>query len=151
MTPDFVSQPVVLDSLPETVRRVDIEFHGVDVAVPSYEGRIFLGAPAADRNTEMTSVQGYLGSFSVFGKVSCWGEDEGHCHPASGRRFDRRHPPGRHSKVRVTVPVERFVEALARVEPDGAIISVVTVQSGDDRDDADSPLRMSRMSIIAYG
>lgn len=44
-----------------------IEFTGVDLAGPSYEGRVFLNNPQAGPNTPLTAEQGYAGSFHVYG------------------------------------------------------------------------------------
>ncbi len=150
---DFVSEPFAVRALAEAHGRVDVELGGVDQAVPSYEGRLFLNNPEADRETIRDEDSGYLGSFFVFGKVQCWGEDEGHCDPASDRRFDRRHPPGRHAKIRVTVPEGRLARLIAR-GAEQATISVVAVRTSDADASAapsDGPLRFGRLSVIAYG
>ena len=149
---DFVSSPVSLARLSDDVKRVDVELHRVDQAVPSYEGRIFLDNPDADRDTELTEEQGYLGSFFVFGKVECWGEDEGHCAPASERKFDRRNPPGRHAKVRVTVPADR-ARRLAERAGEQTTVAIVAVTTGrrDARAQAGAVLRFGRLSLITYG
>lgn len=44
-----------------------IEFTGVDLAGPSYEGRVFLNNPQAGPDTPLTAEQGYAGSFHVYG------------------------------------------------------------------------------------
>jgi hypothetical protein len=147
---DFVSDPFPLVRSLREARRVDVELHRVDQAVASYEGRLFLNNPDADRDTEPVQEQGYVGSFFVFGKVGCWGEDEGHCQPASERTFDRRRPPGRHMKVRVTVPAERLAR-LATRSGDEAVISVVVVRAGAADGEQSEVLRFERLSLIAYG
>lgn len=150
---DFVSEPFAVRVLAGSHRRVDIELGGVDQAVASYEGRLFLNNPEATRDTSRDEEHGYLGSFFVFGKVECWGEDEGHCQPASERRFDRRRPPGRHGKIRVTLADGRFERLVARAG-DQATISVVAVRPQDlgaASASAGAPLRFGRLSVIAYG
>ncbi len=147
---DFVSDPFDVGRLRSGVKRVDVELHQVDQAVPSYEGRLFWNNPDADRDTEPIETSGYLGSFFVFGKVYCWGEDEGHCHPASDRRFDRRRPPGRHGKIRITIPADRLPRLLEQAEQT-ATLSVVAVQPSDAPEGPTNLLRFARLSLIAYG
>jgi hypothetical protein len=147
---DFVSQPFPTAALRAQPRRVDVELHRVDQAVPSYEGRIFLQNRDADRDTPRTEEAGYLGAFFVFGKVDCWGEDEGHCHPASGRKYDRRRPPGRHAKIRVTAPTDRL-ERLLLKHPGDVTLSIVAVASADRQADAGGALRFGRLSLVTYG
>jgi len=150
--PDFTSEPFIFTPTLGAARRVDVELHQVDQAVPSYEGRLFLDNQHADRETARTAEEGYLGSYFVFGKVECWGEDEGHCHPRSNRKFDRRRPPGRHMKVRVTVPPQRVVALAQRAARAGGqvTLSVVAVQTSGDAESRSDVLRFGRLSLIAY-
>lgn len=147
--PDFVSGPFPTSALRAEPRRVDVELHGVDQAVPSYEGRLFLGNEDAARETPLTEEEGFLGSFFIFGKVECWGEDEGHCHPASDRKFDRRRPPGRHAKVRVTVPADRVARLVERTGGE-ATLSIVAVATARPGETPDTAVRFDRLSFITY-
>lgn len=150
--PDFVSGRFSTAALSSAPRRIDVELHGVDQAVPSYEGRLFLGNGAAARETPLTEEEGFLGSFFIFGKVDCWGEDEGHCHPASGRKFDRRRPPGRYAKVRVTVDADRVARLAERAGDEATLtIVAVTTASRESGSDGDPVLRFDRLSFITYG
>lgn len=56
-------------SLPRSLRprRAELIFTGVDQAGPSFEGRVYLNAPAADERTPLAPEAGYAGSFHVFG------------------------------------------------------------------------------------
>jgi hypothetical protein len=148
---DFVSAALSVARLAAEAKRIDVELHGVDQAVPSYEGRLFLGNPDAGRDTELTEESGYLGSFFVFGKVECWGEDEGHCNPASERKFDRRRPPGRHAKIRVTVPADRARRLAASAGERATLAIVAVTPEVQDSPAAGDLLRFSRLSLIAYG
>jgi hypothetical protein len=47
--------------------RALIEFHGVELAGPSFEARVFLNNPQADVETPTTPDSGYVGSFHVYG------------------------------------------------------------------------------------
>jgi hypothetical protein len=128
-------------------RRADVELHGVDQAVPSYEGRMFLNRPDADRTTPLSEDEGYIGSFFVFGKVECWGDDEEHCAPATGRKFDARRPPPRYAKVRVRTP-EGVVRRLAeRAAGDLSLHIVAVAPEAEERPDM---LRFDRLSIVTY-
>jgi hypothetical protein len=68
--------------------RADLVFHGLDHAVPSYEGRIFINNPKAKYDTPTDLKHGYVGSYFVFGHGSCLG-DAGHCDVHAGsQKFD---------------------------------------------------------------
>ena len=47
--PTFTTRAIGLDGLARQFSRADIEFHGVDHAGASYEGRVFLDNPTADK------------------------------------------------------------------------------------------------------
>lgn len=132
--------------------RADVELHGVDQAVPSYEGRVFLNRPDADRETPRDPDAGYLGSFYVFGKVECWGEDEDHCAQPQGRSFDRRRSPTRHAKIRVRTP-EGLLARLAAEAEGELTLNVVAVMP--DREEyrryaPEDVLSFRRLSIVTY-
>jgi hypothetical protein len=87
----FVPNPqtVTLTAPDEPYERADLEFHGVDHARASFEGRLFINNPAAGADTP-TDDESYAGSFWIFGHGGCAG-DEGHCEPPRERRpFDFR-------------------------------------------------------------
>jgi hypothetical protein len=133
-------------------QRADIEFHGVDQAVPSYEARVFLNRPEADRDTPLDHDAGYLGSYFIFGKVDCWGEDEDHCADPSSRKFDRRRSPTRYAKVRVRTP-EGLLRRLAEQAEGELTLNVVAVIP--EREDyakytPEDVLRFDRASIVTY-
>ena len=79
--------------------RADIEFHEVDHAGASYEGRVYLNKPDADADTG-TDDPSYVGSYHVFGHGGCLG-DPGHCDVEPRRAYDPRpaHPLTRAKKV----------------------------------------------------
>jgi hypothetical protein len=128
-------------------RRADVELHRVDRAVPSYEGRVFLNRPDADRDTPRDPEHGYLGSFYVFGKVECWGEDEGHCAEPTTRPFDRRRPSLRYGKVRVRIP-DGVLAGLVERAGDELTLHIVAVVAG--REEAGDVLRFDRAAIVTY-
>jgi hypothetical protein len=87
----FRSPPIKLHLDPDTqdFYRADIEFYGVDLSGPSYEGRVFLNNPDANENTPLESENGYVGSYHIFGHGGCFG-DAGHCEITPRRTYDSR-------------------------------------------------------------
>jgi hypothetical protein len=149
---DFVSNPFPRDALLGPFVRADLELHGVDQVVPSYEGRVFLNNPAADDSTDLTRENGFLGAFHIFGKVDCWGE-EGHCDdPLPRRKFDHRRGPVVAAKIRLTVKADLLRDLAAASEGD-LVLSVVAAmpKRADYLKAADgTPLKFKRFSIITY-
>ncbi|HZI69827.1 MAG TPA: hypothetical protein VFD60_01580 [Nitrososphaeraceae archaeon] len=80
-----------------------IEFYGVDCTGPSYEGKVFVNNPDADKNTPLDEKNGYVGSYHIFGNDGCWG-DKGHCEARVYRKYDSR----KHSHI---APQYKFVDA----------------------------------------
>ncbi|MGH2770764.1 MAG: hypothetical protein ACRDJF_09630 [Actinomycetota bacterium] len=148
----FVSSPFPTGNLRGRARRADIEIHGVDQAVPSYEGRIFLNNPDADRNSALNETSGYLGSFFVFGKVECWGE-AGHCDEPQRRPYDRRRPPVMHAKVRITVPEGRLERLIGQAsgDPTLSVVAVLPDRKDYQQFSEEDVLKFERLSIIVYG
>ena len=149
----FDSKPFPTGQLRQPYRRADVELHGVDQAVPSYEGRIFLDNPEADRETAPTPENRYLGSFFVFGKVECWGDDESHCRePDERRKFDRRRNPTRWAKVRVRTPDGLLSRLLEQADDEVTLNLVAVVPDREDyrRFGPADVLRFERISIVTY-
>jgi hypothetical protein len=148
----FDSKSFSADRLRDGYVRADVELHGVDQAVPSYEGRLFLNRPEADRDTPLDPDGGYLGSFFVFGKVECWGDEEDHCAQPPGRRFDRRRSPTRHAKVRVRTPDGLLARLAARAEGELTLNVVAVIPEREDyqRYAPEDVLRFSRLAIVTY-
>jgi tyrosinase len=132
-------------------KRADLELNGVDPAVPSYEGRIFLNNPQATEDTSRSLETGYVGSFHVFGKDGCWGE-EGHCHELPPhRKFDRRRASANPQKIVVTMP-EGFAAGLTEGGQEAVFSIVVGLPERARRGDAasDGVLRFERLSVVTY-
>jgi hypothetical protein len=148
---NFVSDPFPTEGLTGLFRRADVELHGVDQAVPSYEGRIFFNNPEANARTALDDSQGYLGSFFVFGKVECWGE-EGHCDDVGDRKFDHRRNPTRYAKTRVTVPRDRLARLVQDADGEATLSIVVVMpplQRYESFDRAEI-LSFRRLSLVTY-
>lgn len=148
----FDSDSFAADRLRGGYKRADVELHGVDQVVPSYEGRIFVNRPDADRETPTDTANGYLGSFFVFGKGECWGDDEDHCAPPAGRKFDRRRSPTRYAKVRVRTPEGLLAELASRAEGDLTLnlVAVMPEGEGEPEHSPDEALRFDRLAIVTY-
>ena len=94
-----------------SVPRIVIEFTGIDLAGPSYEGRVFLNNRTAGPDTPMTSEQGYVGAFHVYGYGQGAGGD-GH----------------------TRLPIRRQIvatEAVRRAAGATATVTLVAVPTGD--------------------
>lgn len=121
-------------------RRADILFEGVDQSGPSFEARVFLNNPSADDETDMTSENGYVGSFHVYG-YGLWPSDfTAEDAPSSGSRTPR-------------MPITKYImatEALraALAEGDDVTVTVVTAFYTPSGTDLTVDLDMQRVSII---
>jgi hypothetical protein len=82
---------------------IDIEFYGVDVSGPSYQGRVYVNNPDANENTPLDEKNRNVGSYYIFGHYGCFG-DEGHCELPTRRPYDSR------SKIDVK-PCYKSIEA----------------------------------------
>jgi tyrosinase len=110
--PKYQSAPIYVGALAAGAKRYDIEFHDVDHAGASYEGRVYLDNPDADENTGYEDPS-YAGSYHIFGHGGCLG-DEGHCDVEPRRRYDPRpaHPLTKAKKVlRAKDVLQQAVEA----------------------------------------
>jgi tyrosinase len=121
--PTYTVEGLDLRVLDREPYRADIEFHEVDHAGASYEGRVYLNQPAADENTGYEAPS-YAGSYHIFGHGGCLG-DPGHCDVKPRRRYDPRpaHPLSRAKKVVIaTDAVRRAME-----QGDTATVTVVPI------------------------
>jgi hypothetical protein len=147
----FDSKPFSGQALRTPYRRADIELHGVDQVVPSYEGRVFLNNPEADPETPLDATNGYLGSFFIFGKVDCWGK-EGHCDEPADRKFDRRRVPTRHAKIRVRTPDGALAQLMDGADDEVTLNLVAVLPDTEEykRFKPEDALRFERLSIVTY-
>lgn len=152
----FRSKPISIGSLQGNLgnyQRADLELYGVDPSGPSYEGRVFLNTPDADETTPLDD-PGYIGSFFIFGKGNCWGE-EGHCDPPTSRRaYDKRLPhPMAPDRIRLSIPEGKLGDVIARTSDGMLTMSVVPVvpnTAGYAGLDLDNIFKVKRISIITY-
>ena len=88
----YVAKPIKINltSFKHKIYRADLEIDGIDHSGASYEGRVFLNNPEADRDTPRNLKNGYVGSIYVFAHGGCYG-DSGHCEiRKERRRYDYR-------------------------------------------------------------
>lgn len=117
-----VSTPIPTVSLDVEFSRADVEFHGLDHAGATYEGRVFLNLAEASVSTPR-EIPRYAGSYFIFGHGGCLG-DPGHCDVRPRRFYDPRpeHPLTRTLKVVIAT------EAVRRArDADAITITVVPV------------------------
>jgi hypothetical protein len=142
----FRSKPLELPDPQHGFDRVDLIFYGVDHSGPTYEARIFIGAPRNLPRDAATDHPAYAGSFYVFGHDRCYGE-RGHCDVPSERDpFDFRLPHHLEPQtqiVTVTPAVERLVSAGKRK----AAVDVVARGPGGE---AVKGLEFSRLRLATY-
>jgi tyrosinase len=144
----FTSQAIGLDGLAREFSRADIEFHDVDHAGASYEGRVFLDNPSADETTPKSPEAGYAGSFHIFGHGGCFG-DEGHCDVVPRRKYDPR-------PAHQLTPAKKVViatDAVRRVLQQGhqtTVTVVPVITSLTPKSDTDQLLKFDRVTIVTY-
>ena len=149
--PKYSSETLDVRTLDRNSVRCDIEFHNVDHAGASYEGRVYLNNPDADENTGYKD-ETYAGSYHIFGHGGCLG-DEGHCEVKERRPFDPRaaHPLTPAKKVVVArPPVKAAIEA-----SDEVTITVVPIveplpYENVDAKHTEDPLDIGYVKIVTY-
>jgi tyrosinase len=148
MANPITSTPIPTASLDPEFTRADIEFHGLDHAGASYEGRVFLNRPDVDQQTPR-DVPEYAGSYFIFGHGGCLG-DPGHCDAQPRRFYDPRsaHP------LTPTLKVVIATEAIRRAK-DGADQITVTVvpillSTNDAVGEPDELVHYEQIRIVTY-
>jgi hypothetical protein len=148
--PKYQSDPIYVGALDPDAKRYDIEFHDVDHAGASYEGRVYLDNPDADEKTGYEDPS-YAGSYHIFGHGGCLG-DEGHCEVKPRRRYDPRpaHPLTKAKKVvRANDALKRAVESDKNV----TVTVVPIIEPLPYKVDAkytDDPVDIGYVRIISY-
>jgi tyrosinase len=149
--PPVTSDPVPVGPLDPDSSRADIEFHGVDHAGASYEGRVYLNNPDANADTGYEDPS-YAGSYHIFGHGGCLG-DPGHCDVEPRREYDPRpaHPLTRAKKVVIAT------DAVNRAVADGGDVSVTVVPIVEplpyenvDSKYTEDPVDIGYIRIITY-
>jgi tyrosinase len=149
--PKYTSETLDVGGLDPDAYRIDIEFHDVDHAGASYEGRVYLNNPDADENTGYDDPT-YAGSYHIFGHGGCLG-DPGHCDVEPRRPYDPRpaHPLTSARKVvRATDAVKRAIE-----QGDEMTVTVVPIieplpYESVDAKHTEDPLDIGYVQIVTY-
>ena len=145
MVDRYTSPPLELPGAEEDFARADLVFYGLDHSGHSYEGRVFLDQPDADRSAGRDGA-GYAGSFYVFGHGGCFG-DVGHCDvPSRDDPFDLRPPHQLEPAVRI-LTVTESIQALVKA---GAAAATVTVVAHTPADFPDDVLAFTTIRLVTY-
>lgn len=150
----YTSKPIKLaiSGLKGKLKRVDLEFHGIDHSEDSFEALVFLNNPKATDKTPVTAEKGYLGSFYVFGHGGCYG-DKGHCCvPESRRAYDRR-PPHPLEPIKRRLDATAAINEIAGAGKRAFTVTVVPVVRGTKRSDkakAKNVLSLEGISVVVY-
>lgn len=132
--------------------RADVVFQGLDHAVASYEGRIFINNPKAKYDTPTDSEHGYVGSYFVFGHGSCLG-DAGHCDVHAGRqKFDVI--PNPLQPYDLSVIITDKLKELGKTTEDFTVTVVPYVapapKLGQEEVDLQNVVKVDKVSIVTY-
>jgi hypothetical protein len=137
-------------SLEDDVTRADIEFHGLDEAEASYEGRVFVNNPEAKEDTPPTPDNGYAGSFFVFGGHGGHHGGVGH---REGQASRLAHDPRRAhaTKGRMVVTATDLIKRAINAGQDVTVTVVpVNVIPESDEEDIEDVVKFDRLSIVGY-
>jgi len=146
----FSSPPIKLNWIKEETEfyRADIEFLGIDISGPSYEGRVFLNNPKADENTELSLENGYAGSYYIFGHGGCYG-DVGHCDIKPRRTFDSRTEHDLTPAYKSMIATDAIKKILKKTKE--IVISVVPITARSGRmSNAKDIVYIDRIRISCY-
>lgn len=149
--PTFTSDPLDVGGLDATANRADIEFHNVDHAGASYEGRVYLNKPDADESTGYDDPS-YAGSYHIFGHGGCLG-DPGHCEVAPRREYDPRPAHPLTPAKKVVIATEAIVRAIEQT--DEVTVTVVPIieplpYEGVESKHTEDPLEIGYVRIVSY-
>jgi hypothetical protein len=122
MVDRFTSAPIELPESAGEFARADLIFLGVDHSGASFEARLFLDAPDADKSWPRDHAAG-CGSFIIFAHGGCFGAAANCDVPASRDAFDLRPPHPLLPAIRIVT----VTEAIRRRLETGAAAVTVTV------------------------
>lgn len=125
-----------------------IEFYGVDITGPSYEGRVYVNNPNADENTPTDEKNGYVGSYYVFGNNGCWG-DKGHCEVKVRREYDSR----TYSHIRpqyMSVDATKVLKKCAISKSKFTVTVIPRIGRDQRMSDAKDVVKFQRIRVTCY-
>jgi tyrosinase len=148
--PKYRSDPIYVGALDPDATRCDIEFHDVDHAGASYEGRVYLDNPDADENTGYEDPS-YAGSYHIFGHGGCLG-DEGHCDVKERRRYDPRpaHPLTPAKKVVIATDAVNKAIASDKAVSVTVVPIIEPLPYEVDPKYTEDPVKIGYVRIISY-
>jgi hypothetical protein len=133
--------------------RADLLFYDVDQMGASYRAAVFFDNPTADQDTPEDAEQGFAGSFSIFGKGGCFG-DEGHCVPrAPQHRFDLRPPHPALPTLKVVRATDAVRALLARGLTEATVTLVPTLADTAGvvvEGDFEHPISLGQVGLVTY-
>jgi tyrosinase len=148
--PKYTSETLDVSALDSHVTRADIEFHNVDHAGASYEGRVYLNKPDADESTGYDDPS-YAGSYHIFGHGGCLG-DVGHCDVKPRRDYDPRPEHQLSPAKKVVIATDAVVRAID--QGDQVTVTVVPVVEplpyDADPKYTEDPLHVGYVKIVTY-
>jgi hypothetical protein len=147
MVERFVTRGIDLPPAGAEFARADLVFVGVDHSGASYEARVYLDAPAADRDSGRDDAA-FAGAFHVFGHGGCFG-DVGHCDVPAGPAdpFDLRPPHQLTPQTKVVIVTDALRRVVAAGAGEQLTVTVVAQTPGDAPDDV---LAFERVRLVTY-
>jgi hypothetical protein len=151
----YTSQKIHLnkEDLEGDFYRADLLLTGVNIKVPTYEGRVFINNTRANSDTPTDLEHGYVGSYSIFGHPDCLG-DEGHCDMHPDRlKFDVI--PYRLSPENIAITITNKLKAIARQSLDFTVTICPIVCppieiEGMEKVDRVNVVKINKVSIEIY-
>lgn len=151
----YVSETKKLDitKLENEFYRADLILHGLDHSGPSYQGKVFLNNPNANHETPNDPIQGYVGSFFIFGHGGCLG-NIGHCDALRpSTRFNMI--PNQLLPETISLKITNKLKELGKTNKEFTITIVPELANGSEivcQDDADlnNVIKLDRISIETY-
>jgi hypothetical protein len=141
--------PLAPAAITRDFTRADLVFYGVEHKGPSYEALVFLNAPNANLATALDVETGFAGSFVIFGRGGCYG-DNGHygipVGPPDPFEIRPEHGPAPQTKmVDVTEAIRH-----PRCAGDVITITVLPILPGAERARQGNVLFFSDLRLLFY-
>ena len=137
---------------PQKINRAVLEFHGINHSGPSYEARVFLNNKNANEKTKKTEVNGYVGSFHIFGHGGrCYG-GPGHCAIPPGDISDpydlrRSHPlTPTYRNVTITTLLKKLAKKYNKI----TVTIIPIAKSYDEMADMENLFQFEKLALITY-
>lgn len=148
MASPLTSSLIPTAALDAEFMRGDIEFHGLDHAGATYEGRVFLNCPHADQKTVRT-VPEYAGSYFVFGHGGCLG-DPGHCNAQPRRFYDPRSEHPLTPTLKVVIATDALRRARASADSIAVTVVPILLSTNAAVGEPDELVHYEQVRIVTY-